>query len=213
MKVKFKRFSDCVRIPQKATTGSACYDLFAARCVTRESSQMPLDPQRLVWDLLYPKSKWREFILCLAFFTIDICWRRCSICQLQRQCTDDFNKSVLQKLKKLRPGIESHKYILQKRKRSSSKLVVLMKLREVVKTMDLQESKKNKKWLRLSLKSSMSAINFWRKNFNIYCQIQKQKFVATSHTVGCNDFTIFVSHDKKIFGGKIKQFIPEESDL
>ena len=36
MKVKFKRFSACVRIPQKATTGSACYDLFAARCVTLE---------------------------------------------------------------------------------------------------------------------------------------------------------------------------------
>ena len=36
MKVKFKRFSSHARIPEKATIGSACYDLFAARCVTLE---------------------------------------------------------------------------------------------------------------------------------------------------------------------------------
>ena len=36
MKVKFKRFSSHARIPQKATIGSACYDLFTARCVTLE---------------------------------------------------------------------------------------------------------------------------------------------------------------------------------
>ena len=33
MKVKFKRFSSRARIPQKATIGSACCGLFAARCV------------------------------------------------------------------------------------------------------------------------------------------------------------------------------------
>ena len=36
MKVKLKRFTSCARIPQKATIGSACYNLFAARCVTLE---------------------------------------------------------------------------------------------------------------------------------------------------------------------------------
>ena len=36
MKVKFKRFSSRARIPQKATIGSACYNLFVARCVTLE---------------------------------------------------------------------------------------------------------------------------------------------------------------------------------
>ena len=36
MKIKFKQFTSHARIPQKATTGSACYHLFAARCVTLE---------------------------------------------------------------------------------------------------------------------------------------------------------------------------------
>ena len=36
MKVKFKRFSSCARVPQKATIGSSCYDLFAAKCATLE---------------------------------------------------------------------------------------------------------------------------------------------------------------------------------
>ena len=36
MKVKFKRFSSRARTPQKAKIGSACHDLFAARCVTLE---------------------------------------------------------------------------------------------------------------------------------------------------------------------------------
>ena len=36
MKVKFKRFSSRGRIPQKATKDSACYDLFAARCIILE---------------------------------------------------------------------------------------------------------------------------------------------------------------------------------
>ena len=34
MKVKFKRFSSRARVPQKATSGSACFDGFSARCVT-----------------------------------------------------------------------------------------------------------------------------------------------------------------------------------
>lgn len=36
MKVKFKRLSSRAKIPQKATESSACYDLFAARCVLLE---------------------------------------------------------------------------------------------------------------------------------------------------------------------------------
>ena len=36
MTVKFKRFSSRAQIPQKATIGFACYDLFAARCVLLE---------------------------------------------------------------------------------------------------------------------------------------------------------------------------------
>ena len=36
MKIKFKRFSSPARIPQKARRGSACCDLFAARCVVLE---------------------------------------------------------------------------------------------------------------------------------------------------------------------------------
>ena len=36
MKVRFKRFSTRARVPQKSTIGSACYDLFAVRCVFLE---------------------------------------------------------------------------------------------------------------------------------------------------------------------------------
>ena len=36
MKTKFKQFTSHARIPQKGTIGSACYRLFAARCVTLE---------------------------------------------------------------------------------------------------------------------------------------------------------------------------------
>ena len=54
MKVKFKRFSSCARISQKATTGSTCYDLFSARCITLEPNAT-----RLIWDFLSQKSTWR----------------------------------------------------------------------------------------------------------------------------------------------------------
>lgn len=37
MKVKFKRFSTSARVPQKSTIGSACYNLFAGRCVVLET--------------------------------------------------------------------------------------------------------------------------------------------------------------------------------
>ena len=37
MKVKFKRFSSCARVPQKSTIGSACYEFFAASCVILET--------------------------------------------------------------------------------------------------------------------------------------------------------------------------------
>ena len=36
MKVKFKRFSSHARVPEKETLGSACFDIFSARCVTLE---------------------------------------------------------------------------------------------------------------------------------------------------------------------------------
>ena len=36
MKVRFKRFSTRARLSQKLTTGSTCYDLFAARCIALE---------------------------------------------------------------------------------------------------------------------------------------------------------------------------------
>ena len=36
MKVKFKRFSSHARDPEKETLGSACFDIFSARCVTLE---------------------------------------------------------------------------------------------------------------------------------------------------------------------------------
>ena len=49
--------------------------------------------------------------------------------------------------------------------------------------------------------------------------IEKQEFIEISHVEGCNEFIIFVSYDKKNFGGEIKQFISDiiqkakESDL
>ena len=36
MKVRFKRFRSCARVPEKATLGSVCFDVFSARCVTLE---------------------------------------------------------------------------------------------------------------------------------------------------------------------------------
>ena len=38
MKVKLKRFSSRARVPQKAAIGSACYNLFAAKCVVLETN-------------------------------------------------------------------------------------------------------------------------------------------------------------------------------
>ena len=38
MKVKFKRFSSCAQVPQKATIGSAFTDFFAAKPVVLESN-------------------------------------------------------------------------------------------------------------------------------------------------------------------------------
>ena len=37
MKVRFKMFSACARVPQKSTISAACYNLFAATCVVLES--------------------------------------------------------------------------------------------------------------------------------------------------------------------------------
>ena len=36
MKVRFKMFSTRARVPRKSTIGSACYDLFAAKCAVLE---------------------------------------------------------------------------------------------------------------------------------------------------------------------------------
>ena len=49
--------------------------------------------------------------------------------------------------------------------------------------------------------------------------IEKSTFVEISHAIGCNEFTIFVSYNKKNFVGEIEQFISDfiqkakESDL
>ena len=53
MKVKFKRFSSRAKIPEKATEGSACYDLFAARCVVLE----PKSTRSVETDLEFSFSK------------------------------------------------------------------------------------------------------------------------------------------------------------
>ena len=42
MKVKFKRFSSCARVPQKATIGSAFNNFFAAKPVLLESNSIRL---------------------------------------------------------------------------------------------------------------------------------------------------------------------------
>ena len=42
---------------------------------------------------------------------------------------------------------------------------------------------------------------------SIFTTYRKQEFVEISHVIGCNEFTIFVSYDKKNFGGEIKQLI------
>ena len=36
MKLKFKKFSSCARLPTLATPGSACFDVYSLRCVTLE---------------------------------------------------------------------------------------------------------------------------------------------------------------------------------
>ena len=65
MKVKFKRFSSRARVPQKATIGSACYDLFAATCVTLEpgaTRSVETDP-----GFFSRKSTWQGSTPGLAF--------------------------------------------------------------------------------------------------------------------------------------------------
>ena len=36
MKIKFKKFRPCARVPTKATPGSACFDVYSSRSVTLE---------------------------------------------------------------------------------------------------------------------------------------------------------------------------------
>ena len=36
MKVKFRKFSSQAHVPEKATSGSTCFDVFSAKCVTLE---------------------------------------------------------------------------------------------------------------------------------------------------------------------------------
>ena len=61
-------------------------------------------------------------------------------------------------------------------------------------------------------------------HFMQYCvqhilPVHERKFVNLTHLVSCDDFVIFVSYDKKHFGGRIQQFIraiikePQKSDL
>ena len=53
MKVKLKRLSSRARVLQKATTGSACYDLFIVRCAVFE----PNSTRSVETDLRYSYSK------------------------------------------------------------------------------------------------------------------------------------------------------------
>ena len=53
MKVKLKRLSSRARVLQKATIGSACYDLFIVRCAVLE----PNSTRSVETDLRYSYSK------------------------------------------------------------------------------------------------------------------------------------------------------------
>ena len=75
MKVKFKRFSSCVHIPQKVTIGSACYNLFAAKTVLLEPNAM----RSLETDIgfCFSKNLQLKYISQIELIsTLCPCWRR-----------------------------------------------------------------------------------------------------------------------------------------
>ena len=48
---------------------------------------------------------------------------------------------------------------------------------------------------------------FVDEEIKYFLPIEERKYVEISHVVGCSDFVIFVSYDKKNFGGEIKNFL------
>ena len=65
MKVKFKRFSSCARVPQKATIGSAFNNFFAAKPVLLESNSTRLVETDI--GFCFSKKMWLKFILDRAY--------------------------------------------------------------------------------------------------------------------------------------------------
>ena len=39
--------------------------------------------------------------------------------------------------------------------------------------------------------------------------LNEREFVGLTHIVSCDEFVIFVSYDKKVFGDKIQQFVQD----
>ena len=42
--------------------------------------------------------------------------------------------------------------------------------------------------------------------------LEKRKYIGISHVVSCSDFFIFMSYDKKHFGGEIRNFLSKICD-
>ena len=61
MKVKFKKFSSCARVSQKATIGSAFNNFFAAKTVVLESNSTRLVETDI--GFCFSKKMWLKFIL------------------------------------------------------------------------------------------------------------------------------------------------------
>ena len=82
-----------------------------------------------------------------------------------------------------------------------------MRLREVVKALDLQENKK--KMAKIMIEEFDVCHKSVDEEIQYLLPNERRKFVEISHVVGCNEFIIFVSYDKKIFGSDIEQFISD----
>ena len=48
---------------------------------------------------------------------------------------------------------------------------------------------------------------FVDEEIKYFLPIEKRKYMGISHVVGCSDFVIFVSYDKKTWGQNQKNFI------
>lgn len=62
MKVNFKRFCSDARVPEKATPGSACYDVFFARNVILEPNATKSAETDMILDLNFQKRMHVVFI-------------------------------------------------------------------------------------------------------------------------------------------------------